>query len=132
MLIVAIAVCGTHRPNTTVAPTNGAVSNQILAHTTVEKAHIFFFSLHTNSVVQVVSIANVDDMATLDTMEIAIRIATLLSPVTVFKKDFFFSFFVRHAKSEKIILFGGTHQTAYATAAPSILNSPDQNHLFFE
>lgn len=83
MLIVAIAVWGTHRPNTTVAPTKGADSNQILAQTTVENAQIFFFSSRTNSVVHVVSIAKVDDIATLDTIEIAIKIATLASPLTV-------------------------------------------------
>lgn len=82
MLMVAIAVCGTHLPKTTVAPTNGAVSNQILAQTIVENAQIFFFSSRTNSVVHVVNIAKVDDIATLDTIEIAIRVATLASPVT--------------------------------------------------
>ncbi len=93
MLIEAIAVCGTHRPKTTVAPTNGAVSNQILAHTIVENAQIFFFSSHTNSVVHVVSMARVDDMATLDTIEIAIRSTILASPFTVEGKlNFSFTF----------------------------------------
>lgn len=104
-LITAIAVCGTlfklkliyflkdsfvfllyHVPKTTVAPTNGAVSNQILAQTIVENAQIFFFSSRTNSVVHVVNIAKVDDIATLDTIEIAIKIATLASPLTVWKR----------------------------------------------
>lgn len=78
----AIAVWGTHLPKTTVAPTNGAVNSQIRAHTIVENAQIFFFSSHTNSVVHVVNIASVDDIATLDTIDIAIRIATFASPVT--------------------------------------------------
>lgn len=69
MLIVANAVCGTHLPKTTVAPTNGAVSSQTLAQTIVENAQTFFFSSHTNSVVHVVKIAKVDDIATLDTIE---------------------------------------------------------------
>lgn len=90
MLSAAIAVCGTQFPKTTVAPTNGAVNSQILAQTTVENAQIFFFSLHTSSVLHVVSIAKVDDMATLDTIDIAIRTATRASPLAV-KTDSFLS-----------------------------------------
>lgn len=83
MLNVAIAVWGTHVPKTTVAPTNGAVNSHILAHTTVENAQIFFFSAQTNSVLHVVSMARVDDIATLDTIDMAIRIATRESPLAV-------------------------------------------------
>lgn len=83
IVIEAIAVCGTHRPKTIVAPTNGAVSNHILAQTMVENAQIFFFSSRTSSVVHVVNIARVDDIAVFETIEIAIRIATRASPVTV-------------------------------------------------
>lgn len=76
----------TNLPKTTVAPTNGAVNNQILAQTIVENAQIFFFSSRTNSVVHVVKIARVEDIATFDTIEMAIKIATLASPVTVENK----------------------------------------------
>lgn len=53
-----------------VAPINGAHSSQILAQTIVEKAHIRFFSTDTNSVVQVVKIANVLEMAILVPMAV--------------------------------------------------------------
>lgn len=101
MLNVAIAVCGTQLPKTTVAPTNGAVNSQILAHTTVENAQIFFFSSHTNSVVHVVSIANVDDIATLDTMDIAIRTATRASPLAVFIQNSLFVIMLNLAKKRR-------------------------------
>lgn len=77
-----IAVCGISRPNTIVAPTKGAVSSQILAQTIVDKAQTFFFSSLTNSVVQVVRIASVDEMAIFDTMALHMRSATRPSPWT--------------------------------------------------
>lgn len=79
---VANAVCGTNCPKTMVAPTNGAVSSQMRAQTIVEKAHIFFFSADTSSVVQVVRIANVDEMATLETIALHISRATRASVFT--------------------------------------------------
>lgn len=48
----------------------GAVSNQILAQTIVEKAHIRFFSAVTNSVVHVVRMASVLEMAILVPMAV--------------------------------------------------------------
>lgn len=56
-----------------VAPINGAHSSQILAQTIVEKAHIRFFSADTSSVVQVVRMASVLEMA-------------ILVPIAVYKK----------------------------------------------
>lgn len=69
-------VCGINWPNTIVAPINGAQSNQIRAYTIVEKPQIFFFSTETNSVVQVVSMANVDDIAVFEIMALHIKKAT--------------------------------------------------------
>lgn len=79
---VANAVCGTSCPKMIVAPTNGAVSSQMRAHTIVEKAQIFFFSSHTSSVVQVVSMASVDEMAIFETMALHISRATRRSKLT--------------------------------------------------
>lgn len=79
---VANAVCGTSCPKMMVAPTNGAVSSQMRAHTIVEKAQIFFFSSHTSSVVQVVSMASVDEMAIFETMALHISRATRKSKST--------------------------------------------------
>lgn len=64
---------------------------------------------------------------TLDTIEIAIRIATLASPVTET-----ISFMKRIAIPHYIgyLLFVGTNHTKYATEAPTILNIPDHTHLF--
>lgn len=62
----AKADCGTRSPKTIVAPTNGAVSSQILAQTIVDNAQIFFFSSDTNSTVHVVSIESVEDIAALE------------------------------------------------------------------
>lgn len=57
------AVWGTNCPKIDVAPIKGAHSSQILAHTIVEKAHMRFLSADTNSVVQVVRMARVLEMA---------------------------------------------------------------------
>lgn len=65
-----------------VAPTNGAVNSQMRAHTMVEKAQIFFFSSLTNSVVHVVNMANVDDMAIFDIIAEHMSNATRESPLT--------------------------------------------------
>lgn len=78
----AKAVCGINWPNTTVAPINGAVNNHILAQTIVEKPQIFFFSAQTSSVVQVVNIARVDEIAVFDTMAVHMNSATRASPCT--------------------------------------------------
>lgn len=78
-----IAVCGINRPKMIVAPTNGAVSNQIRAQTIVERAQIFFFSGHTSSVVQVVSIARVEEMAIFEIIAEHMRRATWASPSTI-------------------------------------------------
>lgn len=59
----ANAVCGISWPKTMLAPTKGAVNSHMRAQTIVENAQIFFFSLDTNSVVHVVSMASVDEMA---------------------------------------------------------------------
>lgn len=64
------AVCGTNWPKIDVAPIKGAQSSQILAQTIVEKAHMRFFSTDTNSVVHVVNIANVLEMAILVPMAV--------------------------------------------------------------
>lgn len=72
----AKAVWGTNCPNTTVAPINGAPSNQKRAQQIVEKAQIFFFSLLTNSTVQVVRMAKVHDIAVLEHMAVNISNAT--------------------------------------------------------
>lgn len=69
-------VCGINWPNVIVAPMNGPQSNQTRAYTIVEKPHIFFFSAGTNSVVQVVSMANVDDIAVFETIALHIKRAT--------------------------------------------------------
>lgn len=78
-----IAVCGINWPNMMVAPTNGAVSNQIRAQTIVERAQTFFFSGHTSSVVHVVSMASVEEMAVFETMAEHMRRATRASPLTI-------------------------------------------------
>lgn len=85
----ANAVCGINWPNTMVAPTNGAVNSQIRAQTIVENAQIFFFSPDTNSVVQVVNMANVDDIAIFDIIAVHINKATRASPLTVATKCVF-------------------------------------------
>lgn len=72
----ANAVWGTNWPKTTVAPTNGAPSSQKRAQHMVEKAQIFFFSLLTNSTVQVVKMDRVHDMAILEIIADSISSAT--------------------------------------------------------
>lgn len=84
----AKAVCGISWPKTTVAPINGAPNSQKRAQQMVEKARIFFFSLPTNSTVQVVNMASVQDMAALDTMADIINNATRLSISTATTKIF--------------------------------------------
>lgn len=65
------------------APTNGAVSSHIRAQTIVDKAQILFFSGHTSSVVQVVSVASVEDMAVFEIIAEHMRSATRASPLTI-------------------------------------------------
>lgn len=79
---VAKADCGMSLLNMLVTPIKGAVSSQTLAHTTVEKAQIFFFSAHTSSPVQVVNKDRVDEIATLDTIADTISNTTRLSSDT--------------------------------------------------
>lgn len=78
----AKAVCGINWPKTTVAPINGAPNSQKRAQHIVEKAQIFFFSLLTNSTVQVVKMAKVQDMAIFDIMAVNINKATRPSKST--------------------------------------------------
>lgn len=73
---VESAVCGINLPKTIVAPMNGAQSSHVRAYTIVEKPQIRFFSAHTSSVVHVVKMANVDDIATFDTIDASISKAT--------------------------------------------------------
>lgn len=79
---VAKADCGTSLPNMIVAPMKGAVNNHTRAQTTVENAQIFFFSLHTSSVVHVVKMDRVDEMATFDTIADTMSNTTRWSPLT--------------------------------------------------
>lgn len=83
----ANAVCGINWPNTMVAPTNGAVNSHRRAQTMVENAQIFFFSLDTSSVVHVVSMASVDEMAIFETIAEHISNATRESPLTGMMND---------------------------------------------
>lgn len=78
----AKADCGTSLPKMMVTPIKGAVNSQTRAHTTVEKAQIFFFSAHTSSPVQVVNNDRVDEIATLDTIADTISNTTRLSNAT--------------------------------------------------
>lgn len=63
MDIVDKAVWGMNCPKMFVAPMKGAHSSHILAQTIVEKAIILFFSAQTSSVVQVVRIDKVHEIA---------------------------------------------------------------------
>lgn len=57
------AVCGMNWPKMDVAPIKGAHRSQIRAHTIVEKAHIRFLSAETSSVVHVVRMDSVLEIA---------------------------------------------------------------------
>lgn len=83
----AYTVCGINWPKTMVTPVNGAVNSQMRAHVIVEKAQIFFFSPVTSSVVHVANMANVDDIATFDTIAVHINSATRASPLTGDEKE---------------------------------------------
>lgn len=63
-----------------VEPTNGAVNSQIRAQTMVENAQIFLLSAGTNSVVHVVNMASVEEIAILETIAVHMNSATLASP----------------------------------------------------
>lgn len=67
--IDARIVWGYSWPKTIVAPVNGAQSNHIRAYTIVEKPQIFFFSPQTNSVVHVVRMAKVHEIAAFDIID---------------------------------------------------------------
>lgn len=62
---------------------NGAANRNTRAYTMVENAQIFRFCGETNSTVQVVSIAKVDDIAAFSIIEDSIKRATRASNVTV-------------------------------------------------
>lgn len=76
-------VCGINWPKTTVAPIKGAPNSQKRAQQMVEKARIFFFSLLTNSTVQVVSMPKVQEMAILEIIAVNINKATRASKATI-------------------------------------------------
>ena len=63
-------------------PTNGAVNSQIRAQTIVEYPHNRFFSAETNSVVDVVRIESVVEIAIFAVIEVTIKSTTRSFGVT--------------------------------------------------
>lgn len=72
------AVWGINCPKMEVAPIKGAHSSQIRAQTIVEKAHIRFLSAETNSVVHVVRMAKVLEMAIFVPIPVCNRIINII------------------------------------------------------
>lgn len=72
----AKAVCGTKVPKTTVAPIKGAPRRHKRAQQIVENEHILRFSTETNSMVQVVKMAKVLEIAIFEIMAVNINKAT--------------------------------------------------------
>lgn len=121
---VAKADCGTSLPKIMVAPIKGAVNSHTRAHTTVEKAQIFFFSAHTSSPVQVVNSDRVDEIATLDTIAVTISNTTRWSSGTARIKIGYNACPIVYW-SYSNLLVSGTAQAEKAKKPAKTLNIPE-------